>query len=114
LGLDLVGGTLRGVVRDRATRQRLAEARGELLPIELLPGAVALDDHESGGLDALVRREPRRAGRALPAATDRGRIVEVPGVDDPGLAGPAMWTAHRRSCCLAPQPLVVSPDDTTT
>src|SRR6476659_7408632 len=113
LGLDLVGGTLGGIIRARATGQRLAEAGGELLAVELLAGPVALDDHEAGRLDPLVGREPGGAGGALAAPADRGRIVEIPGVDDPGLPSPAMWTAHRRSCNLAPPPLVVSPDDTT-
>src|SRR6185503_19561624 len=74
LSLDLVGGLLGGVVGDRPAGQRLAESRRELLAIELLAGAVALDDHEPGGFDALVGREPGRAGRALAPAADRGRI----------------------------------------
>jgi ferredoxin len=85
----------------------------EPVTVELLARPIALDDDQPGGLDALVGREPGGTGGALATTADRGRIVEIPGVDDPGLAGPAMWTAHRRSCNLAPPPLVVSPDDTT-
>src|SRR3954447_16249091 len=97
LRLDLVGRPLGGIVGDRSAGQRLAQARGELLAVELLPSAIALDDDEPGGLDPFVGREPRRTGRALPAAADRRGIVEVARVDDPGLAGSAMGTAHRDS-----------------
>src|SRR6266508_633536 len=57
LGLDLVGGGLGDSVADGATRQRLAQAGGKLVAIELLARAVALDDHQPGRLDPLVGRE---------------------------------------------------------
>ena len=67
----------------------------ELVAIELLARAVALDDDQPGGLDALVGREPRRAGGALAAAADGGRVVEVARVDDAGLPLAALGAAHR-------------------
>ena len=67
----------------------------ELVAIELLAGAVALDDDQAGGLDALVGGEPHRAGRALAATPDRGGVIEVAGVDDAGLALTALGAAHR-------------------
>ena len=59
--------------------------------------AVALDDDEAGGLDALVGREPGRAGGALAAAADRRGVVEVARVHDPRLPLAAMRAAHRPS-----------------
>ena len=82
---------LGGAVGHRPAGQRLAQARGELVAVELLARAVALDDDQAGRLDALVGREPRGAGGALAPAADRGRIVEIPGVDDPGLARSPHW-----------------------
>ena len=79
----------------RPTGQRLAQAGGELVAIELLARPVALDDDEPGGLDALVGREAHRAGGALAATADRGGVVEVARVDDPGLALTALGAAHR-------------------
>src|SRR4051794_23136673 len=97
LGLDLVGRALGGIVRNRSARQRLAEAGGELFAVELLASAVTLDDDQPGRLDPLVGREAGRARHALAATADCRGIVEVAGVDDPGLAGSAMGTAHRDS-----------------
>src|SRR6185436_8285454 len=85
------------VVGDGSAGQGLAQAGRELLAIELLAGAVALDDDEASRLDPLVRGEPGRAGRALAPAPDRGRIVEIARVDDPRFALTAMGTAHRPS-----------------
>ena len=70
--------------------QRLAQAGGELVAVELLARAVALDDDEPGRLDALVGREPGGAGGALAPAADRRRVVEVARVDDPGLTFAAL------------------------
>ena len=95
LGLDRVGGGLGRAVGDGPAGQRLAQARGEPLAIELLAGPVALDDDEPGGLDPLVGREPHRAGGALAAASDGGRVIEVARVDDAGLPLAALGAAHR-------------------
>ena len=55
VGLDLVGRLLRRAVRHRPSRQRLAQPGGELVAVELLARSVALEDHEAGGFDPLVR-----------------------------------------------------------
>src|SRR3954454_5932738 len=54
LGLDLIRRLLGGIGAHGPPRQRLAEARGELLPVELLASTIALDDDETGRLDPLV------------------------------------------------------------
>ena len=97
LRLDLVRRAVRGVVGDGAPRQGLREAVGELVAVELLAGAVALDDDEAGRLDALVGGEPGAAGGALPAAADRRRLIEVARVHDPRVTGAALRAAHRPS-----------------
>src|SRR5215207_55029 len=113
LGLDLVGGLLGGAVRNGTTRQRLAQPGRELRTVELLAGAVALDDNQARRLDALVGREPHRARRALAAAADRGRVVEVARVDDAGVPRPALGAAHRTPAELIPLGVVVYREDTT-
>ena len=90
-----VGRGLRGAGRDRATGQGLAKPDCQLVAIELLADAVALDDDEPGGFDPLVRGEPHRTGRALAAAADGGGVIEVSRVDDPGLPLAALGAAHR-------------------
>ena len=102
-----------GAVGDRPTGQRLAQPGHEPLAIELLARAVALDDDQPGRLDALVGGEPERAGGALPAAPDRGRIIEVARVDDAGLPLAALGAAHGSPARLTPQGLVVCREDTT-
>src|SRR5919204_4100526 len=57
LGLDLVGRDVGGVVGHRSPRERLAQSGRELLPIEFLSRAVALEDDESRRLDSLICRE---------------------------------------------------------
>ena len=55
----------------------------------------ALDDRQARRLDALVRREARRAQVALAPTTDGG-IVEVARVDDARVTFPAVRAAHLR------------------
>src|SRR5262249_54376772 len=74
LGLDLVGGRFGGAVRHGPPGQRLAESRGELVAIELLASAIALDDDEARRLDALVGGEAGTACRALAPSPDRGGV----------------------------------------
>ena len=93
--LDLVRGALRRAGRDRSPPEGLLQAGGQLVPVEVLPVAVALDDTQTGRLDALVGGEPRRADVALPAAADGGRIIEVAGIDDPRISFATAWAAHR-------------------
>ena len=83
-----------------ATGRRVSALRepvGELVAVELLARAVALDHDQARGLDTLVGGEPRRARRALPPAPDRRRLVEVAGVDDARVTGAALRTAHEPS-----------------
>ena len=92
--LDLVGRPLGRAVGDGSPRQRLAQAGGELVAVELLAGPVALDDDQARRLDPLVGREAGAAGDALPPAPDRRGLVEVARVDDAGVALLARRTAH--------------------
>src|ERR1035437_1389704 len=94
LCLDLVGGTLGGILRNGTTGQSLAEPRHELVAIELLPGAAALDDDQARRLDPFVSRESHAAFPAFPAPADAG-LVEVTRIHDAGLAFTATGTAHR-------------------
>ena len=85
LRLDLVRGALGRIVGDGAPGQRLGQAGRQLVPVELLAGAVALDDDEARGLDALVRGEPRRCrpgtrGGGGSSRTRPGRASRRPGV----------------------------------
>src|SRR4051794_10499536 len=95
LGLDGIGGLLRGAFRDRSARQRLTEAGHKPITIEFLPRPVTLHDDQPGGLDTLVGGEPHRTCCALAPAADRRRIVEVARVDDPRLPLTALRAAHR-------------------
>ena len=94
-------------VRHGPARERLAQAVGELVAIELLARAVTLDDQQARRLDSLVGRESGAARRALaPAANGRG-VVEVARIDHPGVSLTTDWTSHRYSILLAPLWVVV-------
>ena len=110
-----VRGTFRGVVGDGAPGQRLRQAGRQLVPVELLARAVALDDDQARGLDALVGREAGRAGRALPAPPDGGRLVEVARVHHARVPGAALRAAHRPARSSSHHyPLWCHAEDTTT
>src|SRR5262245_18376118 len=114
LGLDLVRRLLGGAVQHWPARQRLPKPVRELVAVELLARAVALDDKEARGLDALVRGEPGAAGGALAPRVDGRRVVEVTRVDDPRVALAADGTSHPVSSLPAPLLVVVREDDTTS
>src|SRR5437762_4651284 len=53
------------------------ESGAELLPIEILPAAVFLDDHVRDFLDRLIGRETAAAGLAFPAAADHFALATL-------------------------------------
>ena len=108
----------RGPRRRPATGRRVRALRrpvGELVAVELLAVAVALDDDQPGGLDALVGREP---GACTPGTRgDGGWSPTRPG---PGSRRPACHgcrnagSASDPPASSTPLSLVVCLDDTTT
>src|SRR5690606_8712066 len=80
---------------DRAALRGETDARRDLLPLEGLPGAVALHDDERHLLDALEGCEASPAVRAGPSAADRLAVVGLARVDDLVVEGAAGRTAHR-------------------
>ncbi len=104
LALDRVGGALRGILGNRASGQRLRQPGRQLVAVELLAGAVALDDDQPRGLDALVRGEPGGAGGALAATADRSPTRR--GRASPRRACPGYRTADSASS-LRPRPTTI-------
>src|ERR1035437_4734921 len=94
LGFDLIGRLLGGLFRQGSARQSLAESRHQLLAVELLAGAVALDHHQSRRLDPLVSGEPRAARLALAAAPNAG-LIQVARIHDASLSLATSRTTHR-------------------
>ena len=82
----------------RPAGEGLADAAGELLPIERLLRAVALDDHETHLLDALEGRVPAPARAALAPSTDGHAAFGGPGVDDAVVVRIAPRASHRDRC----------------
>ena len=95
--LDLVGRLFGGTIAERPPRQGLATAVRELVAIEFLAGAVALDDEEAGGLDALVGRESGAARGALAAPANGRGASRSREIHDPGVSLTADGTSHPAS-----------------
>src|ERR1035437_10047362 len=113
LDLDRIGGLLGRLIGDGPPREGLAQAAGQLVPVELLATTVALDHDQAGSLGPLVGGEAHAARGTLAPAPDRGGVIEVTRVDDTRLAVAALWTAHPAPCCCDHNGLWYPPNDTT-
>src|SRR3954452_7757517 len=91
---DGVGEVLELRLGDRPLVGRARETAQQLLAIERLPRAVALDDGDRRRLGALVRREAHAAVLALAPAADRVARLGEPGVDHAGRGGLAGGAPH--------------------
>ena len=94
---DGIGRVVRGTGRDGPAGERLLDACRDLGAIEVLARAIPFHHDEPRRLDALVRREPGAARRTLSPAAD-GRVIQVAGVHDPGVAFAAVGAAHGPGC----------------
>src|SRR3954470_6437267 len=89
--LDLLGELSEGVLVDGPPRAGLADAVDHLRAAERLGGPRALEDRERGRLHG---GEAAAALGAGAAATDRGAVIRLARVDDPGVGVPAERTVH--------------------
>src|ERR1019366_6001189 len=87
------------MIGNRPPGEGLAQAAGQLVPVELLTTAIALHHDQAGRLDPLIGGEAHAARGAFAASPDRGGVIKVTGVDDARLAVAALWTAHPAPCC---------------
>src|SRR5262245_49002461 len=95
LGLDVDDDVVDGLHADRALLAGLQDRAAELLAIERLTTAVALDHVRQHVLDVLVGRVPAVALQALAAAPDDLPVPAHPRVDDPVLRVTAKRALHR-------------------
>src|SRR5262252_3120878 len=95
LGLDLDDNVVDRLHADRPLLARLQDGAAELLAVEGLAAAVALDHVRQHILDVLVGRIPTVALEALAAAPDELPVPAHPRVDDPILRVTAKRALHR-------------------
>src|SRR5207237_102379 len=82
------------VLRAEPARRCLADRTRELAPVELLAGAVTLQDLDAGGLAPFEGREALLATVADAPAADRVAVLRFARVDDPGVGVGTGRTVH--------------------
>src|SRR5574341_1768542 len=95
LRLDLGDDVVHRLHPHRPLLAGLQDRAAELLAVEGLPAAVALDDVREHVLDVLVRRVAPLTFQALAPAADELAVTPDPGVDDPILRVAAKRAFHR-------------------
>src|SRR6266511_3559030 len=93
-GLDFIDDRVELRRSDGPLFAGLHEASAELLPIEILPPTVLLDDHVRDFLDRLIRRETAAARFAFPAAADHFSLAALARVHDAIVHRAAERTLH--------------------
>src|SRR4029453_4600970 len=89
---------------DGPVRAGLLQAGDQLAELELLPGAVPLDDQEGCLLDPLEGGEASTTDRAGAPTADRPPVLGRTGVDHAVLVGPAKRATHSVSSPGRPVP----------
>src|SRR5213593_2110950 len=95
LGFDLDDDVVDGLHPDRSLLARLQDGPSELLAVEGLAAAVALDHVRQHVLDVFIGRVPSVALEALAAAPDELPVPAHSRVDDPILRVTAKRALHR-------------------
>ena len=69
----------------------------DLVPVEVLPGTVALHHDDGQGFHNFIGGKPAQAAHALPTAPDAQSVIGVTGVDNFAFLLSAKRTFHGRS-----------------